>query len=75
MPREARRAGGLAGPNLLVRRSRSRTVTGLLLAAPEFRPCHGPGMLEDKNWSDNRQVDGLSDGPRWMALIPQGVIF
>jgi 1,4-alpha-glucan branching enzyme len=41
-------------------RSRSRTVTGLLLAAPGIPALFmGQEWLEDKNWSDNRQVDGL----------------
>ena len=41
-------------------RSRSRTVTGLLLAAPGIPALFmGQEFLADKNWSDNRQVDGL----------------
>src|SRR5260370_14878814 len=37
-------------------RSRSRTVTGLLLTAPGIPPFFmGQQSLEDKNWSDNRQ--------------------
>src|ERR1700730_4789716 len=47
-------------------RSRSRTVTGLLLAAPGIPALFmGQELLEDKNWSDNRQVDGLIG---WDAL-------
>jgi 1,4-alpha-glucan branching enzyme len=47
-------------------RSRSRTVTGLLLAAPGIPALFmGQELLEDKNWSDNRQVDGLIG---WAAL-------
>ena len=41
-------------------RSRSRTVTGLLLAAPGIPSLFmGEEFLEDRKWSDNRQVDGL----------------
>jgi 1,4-alpha-glucan branching enzyme len=41
-------------------RSRSRAVTGLLLAAPGIPALFmGQEFLEDKNWSDNRSVDGL----------------
>jgi 1,4-alpha-glucan branching enzyme len=41
-------------------RSRSRAVTGLLLAAPGIPALFmGQEFLEDKNWSDNRGVDGL----------------
>ncbi len=47
-------------------RSRSRTVTGLLLAAPGIPALFmGQELLEDKNWSDNRQTDGLTG---WDAL-------
>ena len=47
-------------------RSRSRTVTGLLLAAPGIPALFmGQELLEEKNWSDNRQVDGLIG---WDAL-------
>jgi 1,4-alpha-glucan branching enzyme len=47
-------------------RSRSRTVTGLLLAAPGIPALFmGQELLEDKNWSDDRQVDGLIG---WDAL-------
>jgi len=47
-------------------RSRSRTVTGLLLAAPGIPALFmGQELLEDKNWSDNRQADGLTG---WDAL-------
>jgi len=41
-------------------RSRSRAATGLLLAAPGIPALFmGEEFLEDKNWSDNRRVDGL----------------
>jgi 1,4-alpha-glucan branching enzyme len=41
-------------------RSRSRTATGLLFAAPGIPALFmGQEFLEDKNWSDSRQVDGL----------------
>ena len=41
-------------------RSRSRTVTGLLLTAPGIPALFmGQEFLEDKNWSDNRQVGDL----------------
>ena len=41
-------------------RSRCRAATGLLLAAPGIVAFFmGEEFLEDKNWSDNRQVDGL----------------
>jgi 1,4-alpha-glucan branching enzyme len=41
-------------------RSRSRTATGLLLAAPGIPALFmGEEFLEDKNWSDNRQADTL----------------
>jgi 1,4-alpha-glucan branching enzyme len=47
-------------------RSRSRTVTGLLLAAPGIPALFmGEEFLEDKKWSDDRQVDGLIG---WDAL-------
>jgi hypothetical protein len=41
----------------LVARSRSRRQPAF--TAPEFPHCSWPEFLEDKNWSDNRQVDGL----------------
>ena len=41
-------------------RSRSRAATALLFAAPGIPALFmGEEFLEDKNWSDNRQVDGL----------------
>jgi 1,4-alpha-glucan branching enzyme len=41
-------------------RSRSRTATALLFAAPGIPALFmGEEFLEDKNWSDNRRVDGL----------------
>jgi 1,4-alpha-glucan branching enzyme len=41
-------------------RSRSRAATGLLFAAPGIPALFmGQEFLEDKNWSDNRQADGL----------------
>ncbi len=41
-------------------RSRSRTATGLLFTAPGIPALFmGQEFLEDKNWSDSRQVDGL----------------
>jgi len=41
-------------------RSRSRTVTGLLLTAPGIPALFmGQEFLEDKNWSDNRQIGDL----------------
>ena len=47
-------------------RSRSRTVTGLLLAAPGIPALFmGEEFLEDRKWSDDRQVDGLI---AWGAL-------
>jgi len=51
-------------------RSRSRTVTGLLLAAPGIPALFmGQEFLEDKNWSDIRLVDGLIS---WEALDGAG---
>ena len=51
-------------------RSRSRTATGLLLAAPGIPALFmGQEFLEDKNWSDNRLVDGLIS---WEALDGAG---
>ena len=51
-------------------RSRSRTATGLLLAAPGIPALFmGQEFLEDKNWSDNRLVDGLIS---WEALEGAG---
>src|SRR5258708_11299428 len=41
-------------------RSRSRTVTGLLLTAPGIPALFmGQEFLEDKNWSDNRELGDL----------------
>jgi 1,4-alpha-glucan branching enzyme len=41
-------------------RSRSRVVTSLLLAAPGIPSLFmGEEFLEDKDWSDNRQANGL----------------
>jgi 1,4-alpha-glucan branching enzyme len=41
-------------------RSRSRAATGLLFAAPGIPALFmGQEFMEDKNWSDNRHVDGL----------------
>jgi 1,4-alpha-glucan branching enzyme len=41
-------------------RSRSRVATALLFAAPGIPALFmGEEFLEDKNWSDNRQTDGL----------------
>jgi 1,4-alpha-glucan branching enzyme len=41
-------------------RSRSRAATALLFAAPGIPALFmGEEFLEDKNWSDNRQADGL----------------
>jgi 1,4-alpha-glucan branching enzyme len=51
-------------------RSRSRTATGLLLAAPGIPALFmGQEFLEDNNWSDNRLVDGLIS---WEALDGAG---
>jgi 1,4-alpha-glucan branching enzyme len=47
-------------------RSRSRTTTGLLLAAPGIPALFmGEEFLEDRKWSDNRADDGLIG---WGAL-------
>jgi 1,4-alpha-glucan branching enzyme len=47
-------------------RSRSRVATALLFAAPGIPALFmGEEFLEDKNWSDNRQADGLI---RWERL-------
>jgi 1,4-alpha-glucan branching enzyme len=47
-------------------RSRSRTATGLLFAAPGIPALFmGQEFLEDKNWSDNRQADGMIS---WQGL-------
>jgi 1,4-alpha-glucan branching enzyme len=51
-------------------RSRSRTVTSLLLAAPGIPALFmGQEFLEDKNWSDNREIDDLV---AWEALDGAG---
>ena len=53
-------------------RSRSRTATGLLLAAPGIPALFmGQEFLEDKNWSDNREVDDLV---AWQALDGAGSV-
>ena len=52
-------------------RSRSRTATGLLLAAPGIPALFmGQEFLEDNNWSDNRLADGLIS---WEALDGAGI--
>jgi 1,4-alpha-glucan branching enzyme len=60
---DAARAAMLADPadrRSWYARSRSRAVTTLLFAAPGIPALFmGEEFLEDKNWSDNRQVDGL----------------
>jgi 1,4-alpha-glucan branching enzyme len=60
---DAARAAMLADPanrRSWYARSRSRATTALLFAAPGIPALFmGEEFLEDKNWSDNRQIDSL----------------